>query len=223
MNTYEIKILERRERYATLAEKKQEESNQAYQKAKSMGDMIPFGQPILVGHHSERGHRKALDTINNNMRKSIELDGKVDYYKNKAEQYGTHGISSEDPEALQKLKEKLLDAQTEHSMLKQKRKQGKAEAYELSNSNGRIRAIKQRIETMEKMQEREEVSKKGEGWVIFEDDSRIQYKSDTIPDEPLRNDLKRYGFKWSPTRKAWVRLITPNALYATKRLINSLN
>ncbi len=43
-----------------------------------------MGQPILVGHHSERGHRSLLQKSDNAMRKSVELDDKADYYANKA-------------------------------------------------------------------------------------------------------------------------------------------
>src|SRR5450759_4941326 len=34
------------------------------QRASAMSDMIPFGQPILVGHHSEGRHRRDLAKIN---------------------------------------------------------------------------------------------------------------------------------------------------------------
>lgn len=40
--------------------------------ARALGDMIPFGQPILVGHHSEKRHRSHLNKIDTNMRKGVE-------------------------------------------------------------------------------------------------------------------------------------------------------
>ena len=43
-----------------------------------------MGQPILVGHHSERRHRRDLDRIDSHMRKSIEEDKKADYFSNRA-------------------------------------------------------------------------------------------------------------------------------------------
>lgn len=33
---------------------------------------IPFGQPILVGHHSERRHRRAIERSDNAMRKAVD-------------------------------------------------------------------------------------------------------------------------------------------------------
>ena len=222
MNAYEQKIADKRERYATLATRKQTESDQAYKKAASIADMIPFGQPILVGHHSERGHRKALSTIDSNMRKSIEADKTATYYANKAENYGNNGISSEDPDALAKLEIKLANALAEHEGIKARRKLNQAAAYELSNSNGRIRAIKERIKVLERMGNLEAISASGEGWEIYEDDSRICFKSPSKPDTETIGKLKHRGFKWSPTRAAWVRLKTPNAIYSTKLLIRDL-
>lgn len=222
MTTYDEKVTIKKERYAELAEKKKREADQKYQASKQIADQIPFGQPILVGHHSEKRHRKLISSIHSNMRASIELDKKAEYYAKKAETYGSNMISSEDPNALLKLQEKLKDAQKEHDILKQARKEGLAEAYQLRNSNRRIQEIKKRMTTLEKMQQRVSVSFVGEGWEIYEEDSRFQYKSDTVPDENVRQQLKRRGFKWSPTRKAWVRLITPNALYSVKKLIQEL-
>ena len=45
---------------------------------------IPFGQPILVGHHSAKRHRGLLDRSNNKMRKSIEEQKKSEYFEHKA-------------------------------------------------------------------------------------------------------------------------------------------
>jgi len=107
MNSYEAKIEAKRENFKRLAKKARKESSQAYEQAHKIGSIIPFGQPILVGHHSEGRHRRDIEKINNNMRKSIEEDKKAEYYENKAENYGEYKISSDDPEAIQKLKEKL--------------------------------------------------------------------------------------------------------------------
>lgn len=60
------------------------ESTAACNRAVDMLKVIPMGQPILVGHHSERGHRSLLQKSDNAMRKSVELDDKAAYYENKA-------------------------------------------------------------------------------------------------------------------------------------------
>jgi hypothetical protein len=49
---------ERAERFEEYSEKRTAESEQALAAVDSMVSAIPFGQPILVGHHSERSARK---------------------------------------------------------------------------------------------------------------------------------------------------------------------
>lgn len=61
------------------------ESNEAYQNAKRISSYIVFGQPILVGHHSEGRHRRDVKRIDNSMRKSIELTEKSSYYADRSE------------------------------------------------------------------------------------------------------------------------------------------
>lgn len=230
MNNYETRVQEKRERYAALAAKKHAESDSRYNAAKAIGDFIPFGQPILVGHHSERAHRNAIDKIHSNMRKSIELDKTAAYYEDKAEGYGTHGISSDDPEAITLLKNKLADQQSAHEKIKQIAKERRAEGGEtiprfvLSNSLARINATKKRITELEAKATVEPKSASGEDWTMKEDlgENRIMFTFDSIPTEERRTALKRRGFKWSPTRGAWVRLLTGNARYSVKYLINEL-
>lgn len=41
-------------------------------KAREIGDMIPLGQPVLMGHHSQRRHMRDLERIDTNMRKGVE-------------------------------------------------------------------------------------------------------------------------------------------------------
>ncbi len=68
---------------------------------------IPFGQPILVGHHSEGKHRRAIARSDMNMRKGIEASKAADDAARRAASVGSGGISSDDPLAVAKLKEEL--------------------------------------------------------------------------------------------------------------------
>ena len=44
-----------------------------------------MGQPILVGHHSEKGDRRYREKIHNTFGKSFEKKDKAKYYADKAE------------------------------------------------------------------------------------------------------------------------------------------
>lgn len=81
------------ERMEARAEKAEEGSTQAYNTAHQIGSFIPFGQPILVGHHSEKRHRRDIEKIDNAMRKSCEESDKAKYYEGRAEsaQYTAEG------------------------------------------------------------------------------------------------------------------------------------
>ncbi len=108
-NRYEEKVEAKRERYAERAAKARGEAASAYESARRIMDGIPMGQPVLVGHHSEKRHRKDLERIDRGLRKSAEATDKAAHYEHKAETYGTHGVSSDDPEAVQKLERELVD------------------------------------------------------------------------------------------------------------------
>lgn len=106
-NRYEERVEAKRERYAERAQAARAVASQRARAARVIMDGIPMGQPVLVGHHSERRHRKDLARIDTNLRKSVEAEDKAAYYERKAETYGTHGISSDDPEAIRKLRDEL--------------------------------------------------------------------------------------------------------------------
>lgn len=69
------RIADRQDALSAKAERKAEESTGRYNASSAIAQRIPFGQPILVGHHSERGHRADLDRIRRHMDASCELAG----------------------------------------------------------------------------------------------------------------------------------------------------
>jgi hypothetical protein len=107
MNDYEAKQEARRERLEARAERLSSESSAVYRRVHDQLQMIPMGQPILVGHHSERGHRAHLRRIDNGMRRSCELDAAAKDAARRAAAVGSGGISSDDPDAVSKLREEL--------------------------------------------------------------------------------------------------------------------
>ena len=99
MNSYEQKQEARRERFEDLADKADREADGRFGAAHRLADAIPFGQPILVGHHSEKRARRDQDRIHNNMGKGVEAQKKAGYYRSKADGVGRAGISGDDPDA----------------------------------------------------------------------------------------------------------------------------
>jgi hypothetical protein len=99
---------DRIERYENRAAKAEAESDAAYSQSHKITGAIPMGQPILVGHHSEAHHRRDLNRADRLMRKSVEASEKASYYQDKADAARKNSaISSDDPDAAQKLQAKL--------------------------------------------------------------------------------------------------------------------
>lgn len=120
MNSYEQKQEARRERLLAAADRAQAQSAAAYKRADMREEVsgIPFGQPILVGHHSEGRHRAAIRRADNAMRASIEADKRAKDLRGKAASVGLGGISSDDPEAIQKLQAEIDAAQGRQNFMK---------------------------------------------------------------------------------------------------------
>jgi hypothetical protein len=63
---------ERAERLEERAGKKIKEAESARARGEAISSMIPLGQPILVGHHSERRHRRDIERIHGAIGKEME-------------------------------------------------------------------------------------------------------------------------------------------------------
>lgn len=109
------------------ASKNEQAADSHYNAAKAISDFIPPGQPILVGHHSEKRHRRDLEKIDNQMRKSRQATEKDAYYEDKATTIEQHdAISSDNPDALELLKAKAAKHIALQEFMKQTNKYIKA-------------------------------------------------------------------------------------------------
>jgi hypothetical protein len=118
-NDYEERKAARIERMRARADKARAESEARLSQASQMASAIPFGQPILVGHHSEKRHRRDLERIDNHHRKAVEASQKAEHYERKAQAAENNtAISSDDPDAVAKLTEKLAALEAHQKQLK---------------------------------------------------------------------------------------------------------
>lgn len=117
---------ERREakadRLREWADKREAKAQATREKVDQIADMIPFGQPILVGHHSEGRHRRDADRIHNGMRKSIEDQRKAEEFRRRAdsiEKAAEKSIYSDDADAVVKLRERIAELEAERDVKKE--------------------------------------------------------------------------------------------------------
>ena len=118
MTGYGQKIEARKERYRALAEKSRARANELINRASTMASVIPFGQPILIGHHSEGRDRRYRARIGQAMSKGSDLLKKADYYARRAESTNNGAISADDPEAQEKLRERIAALKTVQERMK---------------------------------------------------------------------------------------------------------
>lgn len=107
MNAYEIKQEDKRQRLLQRAEKVRMQGQGRIARAEQIASFIPMGQPILVGHHSEGRHRSDLKKISSGFEKGFEALKEAKALEARAENLGQNGISSDNPEAISLLQEKL--------------------------------------------------------------------------------------------------------------------
>lgn len=118
MNSYEAKQAARKARLEQMSSDASAKSNLVFRHARKMGEAIPFGQPILVGHHSEGQDRRYRARIHDTFGKAVALSDRADHYAQKAAAVGTGGISSDDPDALVKLRREVEALETTQARMK---------------------------------------------------------------------------------------------------------
>jgi len=75
---------QRADRFDGYSGKRAREAHAARNAVSALADGIPLGQPILVGHHSERHARKDAERIDSGMRKAVNLWETSQYWQARA-------------------------------------------------------------------------------------------------------------------------------------------
>jgi hypothetical protein len=74
----------RADRFEDYSEKRAQDSERAHAAVAAIADNIPLGQPILIGHHSERHARRDQKRIENGMRKAVDMWKTAQYWEVRA-------------------------------------------------------------------------------------------------------------------------------------------
>jgi len=150
---------------------------------------------------------------------------------------GDRMIKSNDANAIDKLKEKLANALEEHAGYKAFNAQARKDKtaphmpYVMSNSNGRIKGIKDRIAQLERAQARgtQEVviqpeTEGAEGIRIVDnvEAARLQIFFNGKPSAETRTQLKKNGFRWTPSISAWQSYRSDHASRAAQEIVSAM-
>ena len=165
------------------------------------------------------------------VRISQEAQQKANYYEKKADNIKNPGfISSDDPEAILRLKEKLDKVLNQIEEWKKVPKKPRtfdhsredARHYMIPNLQAEKRRILKRIEALKNQAEI-----KAENWQnnnikleVNTELNRIMLFFPGKPDNETRTSLKRHGWRWSPNSQAWLAYIKDhNIEYAKKEIL----
>lgn len=116
---YIERVQARYERMRASADKAMQEAQDTLGKARQMASVIPFGQPIQIGHHSEGWDRRYRGRIEKTFRRGFR---KYQEAKDKEERAvsaeKSQVISSDDPAAVIKMRERIAAAERDQEHMK---------------------------------------------------------------------------------------------------------
>ena len=85
------------ERLEDLADKRHAQSNAFARRADELSQAFYMGQPILVGHHSERGARKTQERMHSAMTASVKAEKEAGYWLGRASSAEHYASRKNDP------------------------------------------------------------------------------------------------------------------------------
>jgi hypothetical protein len=131
VSTYRERREARVERLREWADKRETRAGAELEQAEQMREAIPFGQPILVGHHSERRDRNYRDRIHNKTGRALDSLDKARRMSSKAdsiEAAAAAAIYSDDVDAVDRLRERVSDLCAQRDRIKAYNKTARAGA-----------------------------------------------------------------------------------------------
>lgn len=119
--TYRERRERRAQRREEWADKRQQKSSAAFDHGNALSEQIPLGQPILVGHHSEKHHRRHLQKMDNSLRKGVEHAEMAEHHSQAArtiQKQLDSSIYSDDTDAEERLQKKLNGLEARRDRIK---------------------------------------------------------------------------------------------------------
>ena len=131
--------------YADSAEKR---SDSYFEKSNEGKDFLSLGEPIKVGHHSEKRHRALFERNNNRMHKAFEEKEKADAYRDRTSYWESMAakIDLSMPDSLVFYKLQLEEAKHYHRGLKDG-SIPREHSYSLTYAKNKVNELEQKYAT----------------------------------------------------------------------------
>jgi hypothetical protein len=107
-------------RYQSWANARERKSTEYYEASNEGKDFLALGEPIKIGHHSEKRHHALIERNYNRMAKSVENSKVAEQHQSKSEYWEskTNTINLSMPESVEYFEYKLEEAKMKHEGLK---------------------------------------------------------------------------------------------------------
>ena len=140
------------EKYSNAAAKNQEKSEAKFKAAEEGREFLVLGEPIKVGHHSEKGHRALLERNRNRTEQAFEFSDKAEEQKRKAEYWEKKAeeITLAMPESLDHFRQKLTEAEAYHKLLKDNPDK-RWHSYSLTYAKKDVNELKKKVQIAEEL------------------------------------------------------------------------
>lgn len=127
-------------------------SNEYFNRSNKDKEFLSLGEPIKVGHHSEKRHRKAIDDAWNNMGKSVEFSDKAAEHERIAKYWEekANTINLSMPESIDFYEHKLEKAKEYHEGVKSG-KYPREHAYTLTYAKKAVNEAQKNYELAKKL------------------------------------------------------------------------
>lgn len=144
--------LKRADRFKKASENSNKKSDEFYNKSNKDKDFLVLAEPIKIGHHSERRHRKAIECAQNNMRNSFEMSKKSDEQLEKSSYWESRAsdINLSMPESIEYFEFKLNEAQAAFDGIKNGSIE-KRHAYSLVYARKHLKEISKKYDIAKKL------------------------------------------------------------------------
>lgn len=140
------------ERLSGYASNAQSRSNKYYEASNEGADFLRLGEPIKIGHHSEKRHRALIERNHARMSNSMAELEKVENYERRAAYWESkaNDINLSMPESLEFYEFKLEQAKEYHEGLKSG-KYERRHSYALSYAKKEVSELEKKLDIAKKM------------------------------------------------------------------------
>lgn len=132
----------------TASENADKRSQKFYEASKEGHDFLVLAEPIKIGHHSERRHRKLIERNWERMGKSVSESEKAEEYRRRSEYWKERAskIDLSMPDSLEYFEFELFKAKKEHQLLKEK-PELRAHSMSLQYANKKVKELEDKVYT----------------------------------------------------------------------------